>query len=667
MNNKRIGRIFHHINPKREPKLYEPEEDIIASYMVNKIISLTITRIFKEKVDNQLSEKIFSSFITIIDSYINSQFISIDKDEEINKIAIINFKEENDEKEKLNEIKKTNTLINLSNENLSFDFTNLFYNNYYRGENEWNLINEPKSNEKDRFCSSMANNKILNDNIDKIEEENLLTKNNFYNKNIHSSQNNLKNKLHFHHQNNKLSIDNRNKKKNLAEIMNKFSYYDLNYEDFEDKESDFIKALRTEREEELKLFERERKIKLKTLKKLEEKKKEEDNFKKFYENKKITIDPNGNIVLIKGIKAESLSKEFISIKTNLKMLKTEKSKYDIIEKTKKEENEIKENKKQEKKENNEKEKNENKRNVIKVNENKKINNLIIKSGKRNSNSFDNLTIESLSKKIEKGPITPSGSCFDKINLEVGVSIKENKKFKTGGKDFFLKYKKYSMENYNKKLKDTLNINFLKTHSNFNFNNNDDLTNLENLNNSNNLNNTNTNNFNYNNYNISNSNNNNSKELSALYKKTNLTLNNILKKTDSILNPSIKLNGISTLKTTINDLDILEDKEIINQKIHRRNIFKDKIVNMTTLKKLPKKLYEMDDFAAALVTSDRWKENSSKRKKLEPIKIPNKPLQKEIDREIGKGSSIIRKRKEHYNVFSKSMKNFGLNLRSYSEN
>ena len=102
MNNKRIGRIFHHINPKREPKLYEPEEDIIASYMLNKIISLTITRIFKEKVDNQLSEKIFSSFITIIDSYINCQFISIDKDEEINKIAIINFKEENDEKEKLN-------------------------------------------------------------------------------------------------------------------------------------------------------------------------------------------------------------------------------------------------------------------------------------------------------------------------------------------------------------------------------------------------------------------------------------------------------------------------------------------------------------------------------------------------------------------------------------
>ena len=341
------------------------------------------------------------------------------------------------------------------------------------------------------------------------------------------------------------------------------------------------------------------------------------------------------------------------------MLKTEKSKYDIIEKAKKVENEIKENKK--------KEKNENKRNVIKVNENKKINNLIIKSGKRNSNSFDNLTIESLSKKIEKGPITPSGSCFDKINLEVGVSMKENKKFKTGGKDFFLKYKKYSMENYNKKLKDTLNINFLKTHSNFNFKNNDDLTSLENLNNSNNLNNTNTNNFNYNNYNNSNSNNNNSKELSSLYKKTNLTLNNILKKTDSILNPSIKLNGISTLKTTINDLDILEEKEIINQKIHRRNIFKDKIINMTTLKKLPKKLNEMDDFAAALVTSDRWKENSSKRKKLEPIKIPNKPLQKEIDREIGKGSSIIRKRKEHYNVFSKSMKNFGLNLRSYSEN
>ena len=41
-------------------------------------------------------------------------------------------------------------------------------------------------------------------------------------------------------------------------------------------------------------------------------------------------------------------------------------------------------------------------------------------------------------------------------MEVGVSLKEDEKFKTGGLDFFNKYKKFSIQVYNKKLKETEN-------------------------------------------------------------------------------------------------------------------------------------------------------------------------------------------------------------------
>ena len=57
---------------------------------------------------------------------------------------------------------------------------------------------------------------------------------------------------------------------------------------------------------------------------------------------------------------------------------------------------------------------------------------------------------SLKKKI---PLITSGSNFYLMNMEVGVSLMEDKKFKTGGLDFFNKYKKYSLQVYNKKLKE----------------------------------------------------------------------------------------------------------------------------------------------------------------------------------------------------------------------
>ena len=54
----------------------------------------------------------------------------------------------------------------------------------------------------------------------------------------------------------------------------------------------------------------------------------------------------------------------------------------------------------------------------------------------------------------------SGSSFDFMNPEVGVKIIENEKIKNGGKNFYIKYNKYSLENYN-----NINKYFQKEHSN----------------------------------------------------------------------------------------------------------------------------------------------------------------------------------------------------------
>ena len=633
-----------------EPKLFQNEAETISFYMIEKIISLTISKSFKNQIDHQLNKGIFSYIKSIFKSYISSQFISIDKDDENRKMTKLPiFTNENEDSNLY--IKKTKTNLNsfniLNNNEIPFiDLSNIFYSNYFRGENKWNVINEPKNNINDRYCSSMINyiipdNTIPESKLERFEDQ----------QNLSHKINRNKYKIHF----NKSNIDENdiNKRKKLGEIMNKFSFHDLPKEDFEIKEIDDIKILRQERKDELKKKEIENKLKIKNLIKKEEQKKEETNFLKQYENKKLTIDPNGNIVFIKSFKVESLSNEFLSGKSNMKILKIEPQKYNLSPKKKqiKEENEEKEN---------EKSKSEKKENKLKKNSSlpKLKNNQNIIDSQNNIIDSHEKKINFLKKKMEKGPITPSGSCFDKINLEIGVSMKEDKNFKTGGKDFFIKYKKYSIDTFNKQLKDTVNSNsFLKTQYN-------EMSNIEIQKN---LNSSLDNNTFYNNNNF-----NNTSNYNTIYKKNNLTTNNFLKNKSEMnlisnLNPLIKLNGINSLRTTINDLDLSSERGLIEKKIKRINIFKEKIVNKTSLRKNPKNnLTEMNMFTSTLLSNEKWKGSHSNGKKLNPLKVPIKPLKMEIEREMGKGRVILRKREMHNNIFSQSMRNFGSNFRSFTK-
>ena len=658
---KRPG-TYRHSTIKSEPTLYTYEAETVAFHMVEKIISLTISNSLKNKVEKQVSKEIFTYTKSIIDTFLNSQFISIDKEEEDIKLNLPIFKEEeNGNKDEIPTIETKKTKINIINDNVNIDLINCFFSNYYRGENNWNVLNEPKANEIDRYSSTMINyilpNNKIESNLEKVEEENpnlaLTNTSHFIVKKKKNKHSTLRSDL---------SNEQNKKKKTLAEVMSKFSFHELPKEDFfsEDDIDIDIKELRLEKEEELKKLEKENKQRLNELKKLEEIKKEENNLKKQYEKKKMTIDPNGNIVFIKGYKIEALSKEFLAIKSNMKMLRTEVAKYEPpsdIEISSEDEKENKGNKSDREKNdkvNKKIEKSEKKEKKIKENEKEDNNKKVLVNPldifqKKNDRR---LSVTTLERKIERGPITPSGSMFDRIKLEVGVSMKENKKFKTGGKDYFLKYNKYSLELYDKKLKDTISTNsFLNTHYNAmsntdyqkNFN-----SSLENFNNTGN-------NFKE-----------GSQTSSTLFKKSNAT-HNFLKSSDMnlsnlSLNPLIKLTGTNSLKTTINDLDLIDEKELLDQKLNRKNIFKERI-NLTSLKKKDK-LNEMNEFTTTLISSDRWKTGFSKQK-LEPIKMPQKPLQKEIEREMGKTGFVLRDRQFHNPNFSRTFRSFGNDIRKFT--
>ena len=75
---------------------------------------------------------------------------------------------------------------------------------------------------------------------------------------------------------------------------------------------------------------------------------------------------------------------------------------------------------------------------------------------------------------------------------------------------------------------------------------------------------------------------------------------------------------------------------------------------------------MNQFTKKLISNnDKWGSGIlNNEKKLNPIKMPNKPLKKEIEREVGINGIIMRNR--GINKFSQSMKNFGISSR-YNNN
>ena len=666
---------------------FSNDANIIVNELIEKIISLSISKNFNKKIENSIPSSCFDFLCNAVDSYLSLNFISYDKEE----INDNNKKKE----EKFNEniIEGIEPILNNNKLNIiepNFE-EQIFFNNYNRGENNWDLMDEPLSNKYDRYATTLVkfkeidkekNNKYNKEILEEIDEEyeNITTnenKNNNNNKNINEImiRNERKegtkkittriNNILNYDDNNNNNI--KNKKRNLNEIMSQFSFHDLedNNDIYKEPDNINIEKLRKEiQEKQNEQNEEKKNIKL-AKKDVENKMKLAVEKNRQYAGKKITVDSNGEIIFIKGIKLDKLSKEFILMKTATKLVINEDKKDNDKSKSKKKkkklnnlgininnnnnvinnnnEKEIKE--KSNENNNNEKSEDGGDKNI--KGKNQKLPK--IRGNKfRKENTSEDLYKKNLLKRIEEGPIILSGSNFEIMNMEVGVSIKEKEKYKTGGKDFYHKFNKYSIDNYNKQLKDTLHINsFLKTQiETDNYAKNEINNYAGNLTDGYNS----SINFTANNSNIIQQTINSNKNFISNYNTLSNFGNTSITKTkvvNSSLSPELKLSGIGvSLKGSMEKLSLISERQEKLAKKYK-NIFKKKFFTSTSDKFTLPKLEEINKFSSEILTSSNWNEKKGVNNTFgKPFRYPEKPKYKEIIKDMDINGRIFRNRNKN---------------------
>ena len=679
MKNTKINVIEPDTIPEIIPNKFLNEANIIVNDIIEKIISLSITTNIKIKIEKQIPSSCFDFLRNAIDSYLSLNFIFHDK-EEINSLNSFEQKKEeiidgiipilkNENENEKNEISITQTEPSFEEQ--------IFYNNNLNGNNNWDLMDEPLSNNYDRYATTLVKFKEIDKEKNyKISKKEILEEIDEENEN-NTLNENEKNMVENRTRNEKegtlgktiklsniykedLNNNNKNKKRNLNEIMSQFSYHDLDNDNDIYKEPENINYEKLRKELEKKENEQieEKKNQKNAKREVENKMKLAVEKNRQYAGKKITVDSNGEIVFIKGIKLDKLNKDFILMKTGTKLIKDEENEN--------EKNKSKKKKKKfnssntidainniniEKKEEKEKilEKNTNENNIVEENNIEKTalkgrNQKLPKIKGNKTKNQEEIYKLKLLKRIEEGPIVLSGSNFDIMNMEVGVSIKEKEKFKSGGKDFYHKFNKYSMDNYNKQLKDTLHINsFIKTQiENENYNKSDMNNYLgsytEGYNSSIN--------FASNNSGL-NQQTANSKNLMSNYNTLSNFGNVSITKSrqiNSSLSPELKLSGIGvSLKGSMDKLNLItERQEKLAKKV--KNIFKKHFFNSTTDKFILPKLEEINKFSSEILTSSDWMTKRGVNNTLgKPLRNPGKPGIQEIMRETGFNGKIFRER------------------------
>ena len=387
---------------------------------------------------------------------------------------------------------------------------------------------------------------------------------------------------------------NRNKKKKIVELP--FEWTDIEPKKLEIyKELDEIAILRDAVEKSLQEKKKEKELLAKIEKEKKAKMESIEEMRKELYRKNVTVDAKGEIVYIKPIDMRNLFEEFNKGKANfknIKILETE-PKYNL------DSNEIKV----------EKNPDVNLKDDIKEEKNKKNR----KKKLRIAGDPSNMSKENDKKKLigEKGAKYASGSNFAIISPEIGVNITENKKVKSGGKDFYKKFNRFSIEVFQEQLSKTSNSFFPKIFEDTNVN-----------------------------YRTNESN------------KTNRIFSN--KKIENILDHKSKKNLIKdkiptrnineknslslktkNLKIALQDLDLITDKELNtlnrNKKI-KKNLFLSKILK--TEKPSRNDSNDMTKFAKTLVGDEKWGLWAyTEREKYNKSKIPKKPENIELKREL----------------------------------
>ena len=458
--------------------LYSEE---IVKELIDKLISLTMTKLFREKVESKISDFCFEGVIRALNLTISISNIEHDIDN------IYDVENITDDKKRLNTDENRYKIINHNKCNRArnkvaekdmFEYTNI--NRDFEDEmnlknkdiddylnksvyldsiinrkkntksNFWGKISHPKSYGLQRFAPK--SNTLFKENIAKNK-----TQKNTEEQKTNTPKKNRYSKLRSLYSSKKLSFssfresDSKLHRNSSSDVIVKKErkYYILEMGQMkkieEDKskveESEEIKELRRLKLEKIKFLKEEedrlnetKKLIIQNNSKLEynidkinltsqERAKNIQVQKKIIEEQirkgNFTYDFNNNIILVRQVKPDNLEEDFPGAISKQK----DKDKENIIS-------------------------NENKDNQIQfvTNNSEKLRrkSLVEEKNKNNLNFFT----------YKYGwKIDPCGSSFKLINPEVGVTIYESGEIKTGGNHFFEKYKRFSLKDYTKMLKE----------------------------------------------------------------------------------------------------------------------------------------------------------------------------------------------------------------------
>ena len=458
--------------------LYSEE---IVKELIDKLISLTMTKLFREKVESKISDFCFEGVIRALNLTISISNIEHDIDN------IYDVENITDDKKRLNTDENRYKIVNHNKCNKArnkvaekdmFEYTNI--NRDFEDEmnlknkdiddylnksvyldsiinikkntksNFWGKISHPKSYGLQRFAPK--SNTLNKENITKNK-----TQKNKEDQKTNTPMKNRYSKLRSLYSSKKLSFssfresDSKLHRNSSSDVIVKKErkYYILEMGQMkkieEDKskveESEEIKELRRLKLEKIKFLKEEedrlnetKKLIIQNNSKLEynidkinltsqERAKNIQVQKKIIEEQirkgNFTYDFNNNIILVRQVKPDNLEEDFPGAISKQK----DKDKENIIS-------------------------NENKDNQIQfvTNNSEKLRrkSLVEEKNKNNLNFFT----------YKYGwKIDPCGSSFKLINPEVGVTIYESGEIKTGGNHFFEKYKRFSLKDYTKMLKE----------------------------------------------------------------------------------------------------------------------------------------------------------------------------------------------------------------------
>lgn len=465
---------------------YYSEE--IVKEIIDKIISLTITKIFTAKIDSKISDFCFDSMLRFLNLTLSLTNIKHDRDNiyDIENIYDKRKRLNSDEKRyriinhircnRLRYKKAENDMLELAEVNRDFeaemdlkkknidDFLNksVEYESFNDNKkkpnaNYWGNLTQPGSYGPQRLASKSnamgkeilvleKKEKPRSPNKEKVKAKPSFRKNLNYAGlfSIKPSSTSLKNYQNILNKSETMGVI--EKKPRKITLMDMGDMKELEEKKVKIEETEEIKELRKLKLEELKL-EKEEEEKLKHVRKLysqnnlnfdydletinlteREKSKNVQTQRKIIEEQirkgNFTYDPNHNIILVRQIKPESLLDDFPL----------------AITKPKEKENVI--------------------NNFIPLNLppeesniNDKTKKKIVVEEKNNLSSFY----------LFNSKEQPSGSNFERINPEVGVTVHEGDEIKSGGSEFFEKYKRFSLKDFKKILHEiTLQENFNKT-------------------------------------------------------------------------------------------------------------------------------------------------------------------------------------------------------------